>query len=99
MQFWQRFTLVTLGALALHGAVLWALQTLQLRSDLADKVPALLTRMLELPQLAAVTPAPAFPCFHPHRRPPSQLPRPYPPRRCQPQRSRRAWYPSPPRRH
>jgi periplasmic protein TonB len=61
MQFWQRFTVVTLGALALHGAALWALQTLKLRPDLADKVPALLTRMLEPPKLEEVKPTPPPP--------------------------------------
>ena len=61
MQFWQRFTVVTLGALALHGAALWALQTLKLRPELADKVPALLTRMLEPPKLEEVKPPPPPP--------------------------------------
>lgn len=61
MQFWQRFTLVTLGALALHGAALWALQTLRLRADVADKVPALLTRTLELPKVEELKPPPPPP--------------------------------------
>ncbi len=76
MQFWQRFTVVTLGALALHGAALWALQTLKLRSDLADKVPALLTRMLELPKLEEAKPPPLPP--PPPAPPPKPVAKPIP---------------------
>ena len=83
MQFWQRFTVVTLGALALHGAALWALQTLKLRSDLADKAPALLTRMLELPKLEEVippAPPPPKPVLPPtpSKAVPTPAPRPIP---------------------
>lgn len=56
MQFWQRFTLVTASALALHGAVLWAVHTYALRASLASMVPALSTRMVEPPLLPEIKP-------------------------------------------
>jgi periplasmic protein TonB len=56
MQFWQRFTLVTTSALALHGAVLWAVHAYAVRSSLASIAPALSTRMVEPPLLPEIKP-------------------------------------------
>lgn len=70
MQTWQRFTAITTGVLALHGATLWALQAYRLQTDRLDKAPALLTRLVELPKLPEVKPPP----------PPPPLPPPPPPK-------------------
>ncbi len=78
MQFWQRFTVVTASALALHGAALWAVQTYNVRMDLVDKVPALVTRMLEPPKPVEVKPPERLPAPLPAPRPapPPQEPKP-----------------------
>jgi periplasmic protein TonB len=72
MQSWQRFTVVTASVLALHGAALWAVQNYKVRMDLVDKVPALVTRMLEPPKPVEVKPPELLP-------PPLPVPRPTPP--------------------
>jgi periplasmic protein TonB len=72
MQSWQRFTVVTASVLALHGAALWAVQAYKVRMDLVDKVPALVTRMLEPPKPPELKPPELLP-------PPLPVPRPTPP--------------------
>jgi periplasmic protein TonB len=72
MQSWQRFTVVTASVLALHGAALWAVQAYKVRMDLADKVPALVTRMLEPPKPVELKSPELLP-------PPLPVPRPTPP--------------------
>jgi periplasmic protein TonB len=55
MQSWQRFTALTMGVLALHGAALWVVYGFLTRVDFVDRSPALLTRMVELPKVQEVT--------------------------------------------
>jgi periplasmic protein TonB len=50
MPSWQRLTAITTGVLALHGAALWAVQAYKAHWDIAVKIPALSTRMLEPPK-------------------------------------------------
>jgi periplasmic protein TonB len=56
MQFWQRFTLVTACTLALHAAVLWAVQAYAGRSSVASMAPALSTRLVEPPRPPEIKP-------------------------------------------
>jgi periplasmic protein TonB len=78
MQSWQRFTVVTASVLALHGAALWAVQAYKVRMDLVDKVPALVTRMLEPPKpLELKPPEPLSPPLPvPRSTPPPPEPKP-----------------------
>jgi periplasmic protein TonB len=78
MQSWQRFSALTTGVLALHGAALWAVQHYKVRMDFLDKTPALLTRMLEPPQVQELRPAPPPPPPTPAALPPPAQPLPKP---------------------
>jgi periplasmic protein TonB len=96
MQSWQRFIVVTASVLALHGAALWAVQAYKVRMDLADKVPALVTRMLEPPKPPEVKPPEVLPPPLPVPRPPPPPPEPRPAKAAAPPKTAPVPNPAPP---